>query len=186
MAVDSIAVEEDKVNEMLLKIKNTMTDRCVVNRKIVKLLEEWREKTLPLVVREWETLSDTVKNNLKSVNDLYCGKHVVLNLQEYAGAALYDWEMVEAGGTKIGMKKHLLWNRKSESATMLCIRTVCEAFGPDGNAQAGCPVEFSGYLGEIGDRIRLTAYRGNRFNVPFVNGAAVYYHRHHGHIHSVL
>lgn len=32
------------------------------------------------------------------------------------------------------------------------------------------------YLKQIGDKNRLTAYCGNRFNVPFVNGAASYYH----------
>ena len=59
---------------------------------------------------------------MTTVNDLYCGKHVVLNLQEYAGSALDDWEAVESGGGKIGREKHLLWHRK-DSATLLAIRT---------------------------------------------------------------
>lgn len=121
LAVDDIAAEDDMVNEMVLKIKNTMTDRYIVNKKFVQLLEVWREKTLPKVTENWDKLSEEVKENMTSVNDLYCGKHV-LNLQDYAGAALYDWEMVESSGGKIGREKHLLWKRKSESATLLSVR----------------------------------------------------------------
>ena len=184
LTINDIASEEEKVNQLLLKMKNTMTDRCVVNKRFVTLLEEWREKTLSKVIHNWDALSDTVKTNMMTVNDLYCGKHVVLNLQEYAGAALYDCESVESAGGKIGREKHLLWHRK-ESATLLAIRTVCEAFGPDASAQAGSPVEFNDYLEQIADKNRLQAYRGNRFNVPFANGAAAYYHHHSGHIQEV-
>lgn len=154
----------------------------IVNKKLVRLLEQWREETLPKVVDNWEELSDETKENMKCVNDLYCGKHVVLNLQEYAGSALSDWEVVEADGAKLGREKHLLWNRGKESATLLAVRTVCEAFGPDANAQAGAPIEFSDSLDRIGEKSRLIAYRGNRFNVPFENSAAVYFHNHKGHI----
>lgn len=105
----------------------------------------------------------------------------MLNFQEYAAAALKEWEQVKGNGAKLGREKHLLWNRKSESATFLAIRSACEAFGPDANAQAGSPKEFNDYVEQKGEKNHLKAYRGNRFNIPFYNGAAVYYHHHHGH-----
>ena len=184
LTIDDLMADKNMINQLLLKIKNTMTDRCIVNNKFIELLEEWRETMLPKMTKDWDKLSEDLKESMTTVNDLYCGKHV--NLQEYVGAALSDWESVEASGAKIGIEKHLLWHRK-ESATFLAIRTVCEAFGPDASAQAGCPIEFNDYLNEIGDRNRLNAYCGNRFNVPFVNGAAVYYMYHHrrGHINAV-
>ena len=79
-----------------------MTDRRVVNKKFVELLEEWRETTFPKVTKDWDKLSPELKQSMTTINDLYCGKHLVLNLQEYAGAALSDWESVEASGGKIG------------------------------------------------------------------------------------
>ena len=177
--------DEAKLNEMLLKLKNTMTDRCIVNKKFVQLLEEWREKTLPNVISNWDKLSPETKTNMTTINDLYCGKHLVLNLQDYAGAALKEWEQVESDSGKLGREKHLPWSRK-ESATFLAIRSVCEAYGPDASAQAGSPTEFTDYLDKIGDKSNLKMYRGNRFNIPFENGAAVYYHHHHGHINPLM
>ena len=96
-----------------------MTDRCIVNKKFVKLLvEAWREKTLPKVVANWEKLSDETKANMSLVNDLYCGMHLILNFQDYAGAALKEWEQVEANvrtpsvepqgiGNFLGNQEHL-------------------------------------------------------------------------------
>ena len=51
-------------------------------------------------MENWDSLSDELKVNMTSINDLYCGKHVILNLQEYAGAALSEWENVESCGNK--------------------------------------------------------------------------------------
>lgn len=72
-----------------------------------------------------------MKKEMTTINDLYCGKHIILNLQEYAGAALNAWEEAESGGRKLGREQHMLWNREAESATLLAVRSVCEAFGPD-------------------------------------------------------
>ena len=54
---------------------------------------------------------------------------------------------------------------REQPFSLIAIRAVCEALGPDANAQAVCPIGFNAYLEEIGDHSRLTAYRGNRFNV---------------------
>ena len=104
---------------------------------------------------------------MTSINDLYCGRHVILNLQEYAGAALYDWENVETSGGKVGREKHLMWNRGKESATLLAVRSVCEAYGPDGNPQAGAPVEFSESLNCSGDKSRLKSIQRKPFQYSF-------------------
>ena len=51
---------------------------------------------------------------MTSINDFYCGKHLVLNMQEYAGDALKEWEQVESTTGKLGLEKHLPWSRKTE------------------------------------------------------------------------
>ena len=104
---------------------------------------------------------------------MYCGKHLILNLQEYASAALNAWEKIESGDQKIGREKKLLWNRrKNASASMLTVRTYCDLLGPDCDAQSGLTEEFK----SIVDASHLVAFRGNRFNVPFHNAGAVFYH----------
>ena len=182
LSLEVISAETEKRAELLLaKVKNTMTDRCIVNKKFIRLLEEWRQKFLPSVIDNWEQLSGQIKKEMASVNDLYCGKHLVLNFQEYATAALQAWETVESAGRKLGRESHMPWNKKSESAAMLAVRTVCEAFGPDAHPQAGCPQEFKAYIKQN----YLRAYRGNRFNVPFENSAATYYHYVNNHFKDV-
>ena len=47
LTISDFVAEEEKVNQLLLKMKNTMTDRCIVNKKFVELLEKWREEALP-------------------------------------------------------------------------------------------------------------------------------------------
>ena len=83
-----------EVEEMVSKIKNTMSDRAAVNKAYVRKLGEWREQILPNIVENWGSLSDEAKQEMIEINDLYCGKHLVLNLQEYASTALYEWEKV--------------------------------------------------------------------------------------------
>ena len=46
MTCIDIANNENKLNEIMLKVKNTMTDRCVVNKKFVQLMQEWQEKKI--------------------------------------------------------------------------------------------------------------------------------------------
>nr|XP_054753570.1 uncharacterized protein LOC129259298 [Lytechinus pictus] len=182
LSLDIISAEtEERAGQLLAKVKNTMTDRCIVNKKFIRLLEEWRQKFLPSIIDNWEQLSGQLKKEMASVNDLYCGKHLVLNFQEYAAAALQAWETVESAGRKLGRELHMPWNKKSESATMLAVRSICEAFGPDAHPQAGCPQEFKASVKQN----YLRAFRGNRFNVPFENSAATYFHHVSGHFKDV-
>ena len=88
-------------------------------------------------------MTNHIKQKLSTINDMYCGKHLILNLQEYASAALNEWEKIESGDQKIGRKKKLLWNRsKNASASMLTVRTFCDLLGPDCDAQSGLTEEF--------------------------------------------
>ena len=69
---------------------------------------------MPNVISNWDKLSAETKTNMTAINDFYCGRHLVLNLQDYAGAALKEWEQVESDSGKLGREKHLPWstNRK--------------------------------------------------------------------------
>ena len=101
-----------------------MTDQCVVNKACISKLEKWRASTLSQVIENWENIDDDVKQEFSTVNDMYCGKHLVLNIQEYAGSALCKWERIEVEDGKIGCDKKLPWNHnKGESASLLTVRS---------------------------------------------------------------
>ena len=156
---------KDEVHSLLAKFKNTMTDRCIVNKAHITKLEKWRSSILPKVTENWDELDDGIKQEMCTINDLYCGKHLVLNLQEYAAGALCEWEKIESQDGKLGREKKLLWNRsKAESATILTVRSFCNLLGPDCCEQSGMVEEFKAIVGSS----HLHAYRGNRFNIPFL------------------
>ena len=164
---------KEEVHQILSKVKTTMTDRSIVNKCYITKLEKWRASVLPEVMANWEELDEEVKQELATLNDLYCGKHLILNLQEYAGSALCEWEVIEADGGKLGREKKVLWNRsKTESGSLLAVRTFCSLLGPECDEQSGMVREF----GAVVPVSYLVAYRGNRFNIPFENSAAVYHH----------
>ena len=76
-AVGSTEVETSHVYAQLLKsIKNTITDRHVVNKKFKARLQEVRETILPKIVNEWDGLTDGEKKNITEIHGLYCGLHV--------------------------------------------------------------------------------------------------------------
>ena len=156
---------QQKADELLLKIKNTMTDRCIVNKKFVSFLQDWRKKVLSSTVDNWKQLSTELKADMTRVNDLYCGKHLVLNFQEYAGAALSAWEEVESAGRKLGREQHILWNRKSESASLLAVRSVCEAFGPDAHP-----------LGWLAAQVNFHSSHSTRVNFKHTVGTDLTFH----------
>ena len=67
----------------------------------------------------------------------------------------------------------------SESGTFRLLRTACQAFQKRGNQQASASEDFKVYLDEIGSPLYLIQMQGNRFNVSFYNGGAVYFHQKH-------
>ena len=38
LTIDDLMADKDMVNQLLLKIKNTMTDRCIVHKTFIELL----------------------------------------------------------------------------------------------------------------------------------------------------
>ena len=56
MTIDDLShltADEERANQLMMKVKNTMTDRCIVNKKLVSLLEQWRE-----MKKKWDELKD--------------------------------------------------------------------------------------------------------------------------------
>lgn len=107
----NLTADTHQAQTLLSKIKKTMTDMCVVYKCYVQKLEKFRASVLPKVTDNWADIGEDLKKQLATINDLYCGKHFVLNLQEFASAALLEWEKIESSNGKLGKEKKLLWTR---------------------------------------------------------------------------
>ena len=83
--------DKDTLKAKLLKsIKNTMTDRSVVNKKYCRDLETVRKEVFGLVHENWHQMSDNDKEKLAEINNLYCGLHVLANMATAAQGALKE------------------------------------------------------------------------------------------------
>ena len=64
-----------------------------------------------------------------------------------------------------------------ESGAVHLIRTACSAFQRRGHQAAGMSEDFAAYLSDLDRPMSLIQMEGNRFNVIFFNGGAIYFHR---------
>ena len=155
-------------------IKNTMSDRHIVQKNFNSLLEDYRSQILPNVVSNWDALSVQEQGELASLNNFFCGMHVIVGMADTASSTLHQWETSHfghcSGGSQLGPGPVLV--RKSESGTVRLIRTVCK----HGSEQSGVYQPFTNYLRSTGVlKNPLATFRGNRFNILFYDAGVVYY-----------
>ena len=169
----NFAVGNDTGQKILACIKNTMSDRHIVEKNFNKLLEDYRAEVLPVVVSNWSALSIEEKVNFTSLNNFFCGMHVVVGLADTAAAVLLEWEKVCSD--LIITSPHAMVN-KSEPGTIRLIRTACKAFSRHGSEKSGVYQPFTAFLklNKI-PRNTLASFRGNCFNIVFYDAGALYH-----------
>ena len=156
--------------KVLLKIKNTMSDRNSAEKLFSQLLQEYRSTILPDIVSGWAEMSPDEKIQLTRINNFYCGLHLLVGLADAAEAVLKAWE---ASVCEIG-------DQGRSSGTQCLVRTACKAFHHKGSEQAGCSLYFHTYCRSNGIlKIPLAPFRGNRFNIIFYDAAGVYFLKSH-------
>ena len=79
---------ENTGNVILAKIKNTMSDRHIVEKNFNSLLEEYRSTILPSVIQSWNTLSQDQQQTMSTLNNFFCGMHVLVGMADTASATL--------------------------------------------------------------------------------------------------
>ena len=131
-------VGEGTGNKILSCIKNTMSDRHIVEKKFNCLLEDYRAQILPMVVADWDMLSIDEQSNLSSFNNHFCEMHVIVGLADAASATLLDWEKthfdpsIPSSGPVIA--------RKTEPGIIRLIRIACKSLSKHGCEQSGDPL----------------------------------------------
>ncbi|CAC5414207.1 unnamed protein product [Mytilus coruscus] len=137
--------DNDQVRQVAVKIKNTVSDQASVNKKFVTLLSEWREKALPHVVENWDTLTAVQRERYVTINYFFCGLHFLVGLSEQANKTLSLWESLVHSGEKVGAPTLPGgYSIPGESGTTRLVRTVCKAVQDRGCEKAGKPVQFRG------------------------------------------
>ena len=74
-----LVVGEGTGAKILRCIKNTMSN-CHIVEKFNSLLEDYQAKILPMVVADWDVLSIDEQSNLSSLNNFFCGMHVIIGM----------------------------------------------------------------------------------------------------------
>ena len=67
----SYAAGDGTGQKILACIKNTMSDRHIVEKNFNKLLEDYRAEVLPVVVSNWSALSIEEKSNVSLLNNFF-------------------------------------------------------------------------------------------------------------------
>ena len=158
-------------------IKNLMSDRCNTQKKINKLIINYRNTILPNIKSNWELLSETEKSKHLNVNEYFCGLHIIVALADTAEACLKLWEgVVFSDPKKVGSLNHGSYSN-GESGPLRLIRSVCKLVQERGCEKSGRMVSFATFMKETKhmDNLPLYSFLGNRFNILFLNGAGVFY-----------
>ena len=159
-----------KAKEILASIKNTMSDRHIVEKNFNELLEAYRAEVLPDVIERWNDLTSDQQASLSKMNNFFCGLHFLVALADATAATLQNWESLHSDEDDCS----------SGSGTVRLIRTACKAVQKQCSQQAGCHVMFRTYLKTQGvAKFPITKFEGNIFNIVFYNAAGIYYLRHH-------
>ena len=170
----SASTSDDKntqvASEIVARIKSTMSDRASTEKSFNALLADYRAEVLPLVVKNWEELSQKEKETMSEMYNFFGGIHFVVSMAETTSEAIHLFEKAH----------HEDVSENTEAGTIRLIRTACKAFERRGDEKSGCAVQFHTYLRRLGiTNVHLAHFRGNRFNIVFLNGARVFYlHRH--------
>ena len=161
---------------ILSKIKNTMSDRHIVEKNFNSLLQSYRLEVLPSVVDNWAELGEDEQQGISTLNNFFCGLHLLVGMADVASSTLLQWELTHFEGTVGAAALFSSATRQSESGIVRLIRTACKALCKHGSEQSGVYQPFTTFLATNGIKKNpLVSFRGNRFNIVFYDSGALYY-----------
>ena len=161
---------------ILVAIKNTMSDRHIVQKKINELLEDYRKDILPQIVDDWSKLTSNEQERFCRLNTFFCGMHLLVGMADTASSTLHQWESTifeePVGAAAIPSQYKCSQN---EAGTVRTIRTACKALQRHGSAKSGVYSRFLDFLKTRGIKTNpLIKFQGNRFNILFYDAGALF------------
>ena len=103
--------------KLVTSIKNTMSDRHIVQKNFNCLLEEYRAWILPEVITSWKELSSEEQHSMSSLNNFFCGLHLLIGMADTAASTLLQWETTHFSEDAVNHATGVLVC-KSESGTV--------------------------------------------------------------------
>ena len=167
--------------KILCEIRSTMSDQAATEKCFNDLLQQYRASVLPVVIDNWDLMADTEQEMHSRMYNFFCGLHLLVNMAEVTSSALLKYESAN-GWNELGaasQRDTSLFVKKSESSIVRTVRTVCKALTRGGDEKNGCFMQFSEFVRQLGEKNRLVSFRGNRFNILFLDGGLVYFHASH-------
>lgn len=73
---------------VVAKIKNTMSDCHIVQKNFNTLLEDYRADILPSTIQDWDKLSASEQEHMSSLNNFFCGMHVLVGMVDATSSTL--------------------------------------------------------------------------------------------------
>ena len=133
------------------------------------------ERNLPvLLLMILQVFRKRLSKKIYQLNKLRCNLHFLLGLADASENGLKSFEKAVRSEPISSFNRIISF---SESGILRTIRTVCKTFQKHGSEQSGVMSPFAIFLRE--NPVRLTKFKGNRFNVVFWNAACVYFHHNH-------
>lgn len=111
------------------------------------------------------TPSNTKGDNESNVQ-LLCGLHFLVAVADHTAEALRLFEVAHCDSSP----------DQAEASTVRFVRTACKALQKHGDERSGQALQFASYLKQQGiQKLPLSQFKGNRFNIIFHDGAGVFY-----------
>ena len=162
-------------NRILANIKCTMSDRASTEKSFNDLLTAYRSEILPTVVDNWGELLLEQREAMARMYNFFCGMHFIVGMADHTAEALRLFEIAhqESETTTVSTS-----TEPTEAGCIRFIRTACKAFEKRGDQKSGHPLQFSSFLKQKGiQRVPLVHFKGNRFNIIFIDGGRVFFLR---------
>ena len=171
-----LTTQSDSSHVILSKIKNTMSDRHIVEKNFNSLLQSYRMEVLPSVVDNWAELGKDEQQGISTLNNFFCGLHLLVGMADVSSSTLLQWELTHFEGTVGAAALFGSTTRQSESGIVRLVRTACKALCKHGSEQSGVYQPFTAFLATNSIKKNpLVSFRGNRFNIVFYDAGALYY-----------
>ena len=172
--VDISGYKDEGSSKIVKSIKNVLSDRCITQKKFNALFKEYRSDVVPNVVKDWSSLSDNDKENVTDVNEFFCGLHYLVGLADVCEHSLKAWDILSFNGANVGSLANGGYSN-GYSGTSRLIFSLCKAVQERGCQRSDRPAAFKNFLCELGIfHVPLVPFKGNRFNVLFLNAASLY------------
>ena len=165
---------DKKTAELLAKIKNTMSDRHIVNKCLNQQIQQWRSNLMPLVHENLDSLPANVQSNILSMNHLYCGLHTIINMGTVAKDVSKEFESIASSD----LVSHSYTRGSARSCELLYELSKALTYTHD-YQKAGVAHEWAAYLDSKGITNHVVCTKGERINVLFAAAAGAYFHRTH-------